>query len=223
MPSGNPTLPSSASNDDNNPSSSSSDTKDRSNTPDEQGVFDPLAGETASEEQNDSNELSWEKTKPVSAASNEWETSNEQPLETSQSESKSNGRQQDSSDQKDKGKLQTTLDEFDKEILAERQVLKTTETPATESPLGEAQQSVAINSQTGSNQAQPDFGGDSGGFQVNVQPIPSQKGTNPIPDDIPDARDDDIIARQLREAAMQEQDPLLKEKLWEEYKRYKRG
>ena len=223
MPSGNPTLPSSASNDDNNPSSSSSDAKDRSNTPDEQGVFDPLAGETASEEQNDSNELSWEKTKPVSAASNEWETSNEQPLETSQSESKSNGRQQDSSDQKDKGKLQTTLDEFDKEILAERQVLKTTETPATESPLGEARQSVAINSQTGSNQAQPDFGGDSGGFQVNAQPIPSQKGTNPIPDDIPDARDDDIIARQLREAAMQEQDPLLKEKLWEEYKRYKRG
>ena len=42
-------------------------------------------------------------------------------------------------------------------------------------------------------------------------------------DDIPDARDDDIIARQLREAAMQEEDPVLKEKLWEEYKRYKRG
>ena len=89
------------------------------------------------------------------------------------------------------------LDRVLVEILAERQVLKTTETPATESPLGEAQQSVAINSQTGSNQAQPDFRGDSGGFQVNAQPIPSQKGTNPIPDDIPDARDDDIIARQL--------------------------
>jgi hypothetical protein len=41
--------------------------------------------------------------------------------------------------------------------------------------------------------------------------------------DLPDAKDDDIIARQLREAAMQESDPELKEKLWEEYRRYKKG
>jgi len=223
MPSGGPSLPSSASNDGSNPSSPSSNAKDGSNASDDQGVFDPLAGETESQEQNDSKELSWEKTEPVSSASNEWETSNEQPQEADQSEPGNSGGQEDSPDQKDKGKLQTTLDEFDKEILAERQVLKTTEAPATESPLGEARQSVVVNSPKGSTQNQPDFGGNSGGFQVNAQPIPSQKGGNPIPDDIPDARDDDIIARQLREAAMQEQDPLLKEKLWEEYKRYKRG
>ena len=41
------------------------------------------------------------------------------------------------------------------------------------------------------------------------------------PDDIPDARDDDIIARQLREAAMAESDPELREALWEEYRRYR--
>ena len=46
-------------------------------------------------------------------------------------------------------------------------------------------------------------------------------GAGQIPDDIPDATDDDIIARQLREAAMQETDPELKAKLWEEYQRYK--
>ena len=40
---------------------------------------------------------------------------------------------------------------------------------------------------------------------------------------VPDARDDDIIARQLREAAMQEEDEELREKLWEEYRRYKKG
>lgn len=45
--------------------------------------------------------------------------------------------------------------------------------------------------------------------------------TGNVPDDIPDARDDDIIARQLREAAMNETDPELQEKLWEEYRRYK--
>ena len=43
------------------------------------------------------------------------------------------------------------------------------------------------------------------------------------PPDIPDGRDDDIVARQLREAASKETDAVLKEKLWEEYRRYKAG
>jgi hypothetical protein len=50
---------------------------------------------------------------------------------------------------------------------------------------------------------------------------PSPAAASNIPDDVPDARDDDIIARQLREAAMNETDPELREKLWEEYRRYK--
>ncbi len=41
------------------------------------------------------------------------------------------------------------------------------------------------------------------------------------PPDIPDGKDDDIVARQLREAAENEQDPELREKLWEEYRKYK--
>ena len=44
-----------------------------------------------------------------------------------------------------------------------------------------------------------------------------------IPPDRPDARDDDVVARQLREAAMAEKDPELRESLWEEYERYKSG
>ena len=44
-----------------------------------------------------------------------------------------------------------------------------------------------------------------------------------IPEDIPSPQGDDIVAKQLREAAMAEQDPELREKLWEEYKRYKAG
>jgi len=42
-----------------------------------------------------------------------------------------------------------------------------------------------------------------------------------VPTDIPDARDDDIVARQLREAAQMEKDPQLREKLWDEYRKYK--
>ena len=32
----------------------------------------------------------------------------------------------------------------------------------------------------------------------------------------------DVVARQLREAAEKEKDPVLKEKLWEEYRKYKK-
>ena len=38
-----------------------------------------------------------------------------------------------------------------------------------------------------------------------------------------DTRDDDVVARQLREAAEKETDPELKKKLWEEYRKYKEG
>jgi hypothetical protein len=42
-----------------------------------------------------------------------------------------------------------------------------------------------------------------------------------VPADVGDGADDDIVARQLREAAMTEEDPELREKLWDEYRRYK--
>jgi hypothetical protein len=47
------------------------------------------------------------------------------------------------------------------------------------------------------------------------------QGSTPTPPDIPDGKDDDIVARQLREAAENEQDPELRDKLWEEYRKYK--
>jgi hypothetical protein len=42
-----------------------------------------------------------------------------------------------------------------------------------------------------------------------------------VPPGIPDGRDDDIVARQIREAAERETDPDLRRKLWDEYRRYK--
>lgn len=44
-----------------------------------------------------------------------------------------------------------------------------------------------------------------------------------VPADIPDGSDDDVVARQLREAAEKETDPELREKLWDEYRKYKQG
>jgi hypothetical protein len=74
-------------------------------------------------------------------------------------------------------------------------------------------------------------GGTSAG-SVSVANQPSQQRESPIgdmsqeeirsrtPDDIPITVDDDIIARQLREAALAEEDPELRERLWEEYRKY---
>ena len=57
------------------------------------------------------------------------------------------------------------------------------------------------------------------------------EGSNPISgeveeqvdegEDIPSPQGDDIVARQIREAAENEKDPALRKKLWEEYRRYK--
>ncbi|HTQ99754.1 MAG TPA: hypothetical protein VMH83_07180, partial [Candidatus Acidoferrum sp.] len=40
------------------------------------------------------------------------------------------------------------------------------------------------------------------------------------PADIPPGNDDDVVARQLREAAVHEPDPALRDKLWDEYRKY---
>ena len=42
-----------------------------------------------------------------------------------------------------------------------------------------------------------------------------------LPEDIPPANNDDIIARQIRAAALAEPDPQKQAKLWNEYRRYK--
>ncbi len=67
-----------------------------------------------------------------------------------------------------------------------------------------------------------------GGAPTGPQGIPGAGGgqgaedeeTFAPPEDIPSGRDDDIVARQLREAAMREPDPVLREALWDEYRRY---
>ena len=53
--------------------------------------------------------------------------------------------------------------------------------------------------------------------------VQRQAGKRGAPADIPDGSDDDVVARQLREAAEKETDPELKKKLWEEYRKYKQG
>ena len=67
----------------------------------------------------------------------------------------------------------------------------------------------------------------SAGGGMPAMPAPPRAGDHApvamaaVPTDIPRGDDDDVVARQLREAAMQEPDPVLREKLWNEYRKYK--
>ncbi len=66
--------------------------------------------------------------------------------------------------------------------------------------------------------------GDSGSSPGGAIGDSGTRGTEaPVPANIPDGDDDDIVARQLREAAMAEKDPELRERLWQEYRDYKSG
>lgn len=50
--------------------------------------------------------------------------------------------------------------------------------------------------------------------------IPQNPAKYPPPANIPTGNDDDVVARQLREAAMREPDPELRARLWDEYRKY---
>lgn len=54
----------------------------------------------------------------------------------------------------------------------------------------------------------------------NQQDI-SQKESGRVPEDIPDAANDDVLAQQIRRAAENEPDPEKRAKLWDEYRKYK--
>ena len=115
------------------------------------------------------------------------------------------------------------LGEFDEMLLREQQRVKAA-TPRSDSGSGGgggAGSSAAGSGMTG----QADFGtaaeatyGEGAGPGSTRSP-----GNSSAPPGTPDGSDDDVVARQLREAAEKEADPELKKKLWEEYRKYKAG
>jgi hypothetical protein len=64
-------------------------------------------------------------------------------------------------------------------------------------------------------------GGGMGGIARGGGGAPENPAIYAPPEDIPTGNDDDVVARQLREAAMREADPEVRERLWNEYRRYK--
>ena len=92
--------------------------------------------------------------------------------------------------------------------------------------VSEGESSSQSSSDSSGSSSSAGGGGESGDGQAtrtgNAEPNDDKEGKkSTVPDDIPDGLDDDIVARQIREAAEKETDPVLREKLWEEYRNYK--
>ena len=87
-----------------------------------------------------------------------------------------------------------------------------------ERPQGEAGEKEASREEKGSQTQQGDDKVATTGSPEGEGPGPKQDGGSRY-----SKEDDDIVARQLREAAEKETDPELKEKLWKEYEEYRKN
>jgi hypothetical protein len=58
------------------------------------------------------------------------------------------------------------------------------------------------------------------GSTPSVEGMSDEEIAKRTPPDIPDLVSEDIVAKQLKEAALAEDDPVLRERLWEEYRNY---
>jgi len=125
-------------------------------------------------------------------------------------------------------RLRQGYEDFDGFILGERERAQAESNAAGPSIIGSSGSGDGAGG-AGSAGAGPQIlsdGAGTGGVLDN--PFPSspvgrpsgQSESFPPPEDIPSGRDDDVVARQLREAAMTEPDPELRELLWEEYRNY---
>jgi len=126
--------------------------------------------------------------------------------------------------------LQDSIIVFQEGVLEARQVATQTQPPATATagdlppPIvinkSAIQESLSESSEEGDPLTSPV---QQGRMLDETESAPVSPQVSSIPDDIPSPQGDDIVAQQLREAAIAEQDPDLQAKLWEEYKRYKEG
>ena len=132
------------------------------------------------------------------------------------------------------GELDEALREFDGLILKEQELLEGRREASAAAGGGggggegsgeeelESRRSAQTAGGTGASPDAPEEPPTSeSGARVESTPGGDDTQTPPVPEDIGDGRDDDIVAKQLREAAMSEKDPVLREKLWEEYRAYK--
>ena len=177
-------------------------------------------------------ELSWEQIEGGEAdgdgeGTGDWQTSNQLPgpedvgsaAGAEADDGAGNGNSAEDTPGGADAELEGALEDFDGEILAEREIVQ--EAAASS---GAAGIPLPDDGPGSGEDGESEAGGLAGPAPKSMPPTPAPpRPGSGVPNDVPDAKDDDIIARQLREAAMQEEDAELREKLWEEYRKYKKG
>lgn len=125
--------------------------------------------------------------------------------------------------------LERGMGEFDQMILEEQAAQRRAAREASDAPV----QTASAGGAGGRGDTDADgygreiggggysVGGGMGGASSGGGSVPENTAKYPPPADIPNGNDDDVVARQLREAAMREPDPAVREKLWSEYRKYK--
>lgn len=128
------------------------------------------------------------------------------------------------------GELDESLEEFDGMILREQELLEQKRAGnARTAPGGSGGGSSGRGAGSGDRPTGGGGGsGESGGgagarVSAGSEEEISEQDKARTPLDVGDGGDDDIVARQLREAALAEDDADLRERLWEEYRRYKKA
>lgn len=124
-------------------------------------------------------------------------------------------------------RLRRGYETFDGFILGERERAQAESNAAGSSAIGGGAGTAGGGAAGGSAEAQPQTLPASGASsevlatnQPAISSVSEPSESFPPPGDIPSGRDDDVVARQLREAAMSEPDPELREALWDEYRNY---
>ena len=117
-------------------------------------------------------------------------------------------------------KLDTSLRDFDEMLLKKNQEL------SVPSQMEESQGGNGLASQRygqGQEQGQGESSQDKNSSDSSTGGGASRQSNTGTMSQNKDFDNDDVVARQIREAAEKETDPVLKKKLWEEYRKYKGG
>ena len=160
-----------------------------------------------------------------------WETSNQLEPQAGDSEENGSGDEEElesttiSSSGEDE--MQEVLGDLDGEIMNERNAANTrandevAEAGSFETETGETESGIQDGDTDGDDTAEDSE--QRAGTGAGEQDEPLLPETQQGVADTPDATDKNVVARQLKEAAIAEEDPELKEKLWEEYEAYVDG
>lgn len=133
-----------------------------------------------------------------------------------------------------KARLEKTLEEsvggFDEVIAEEQREISTVGRNTEGFGTGGSGGRVGLGSQSagsggvqgsGSGETEGRAGAEGGGGSTpSMAEMSEDEIKSRTPEDIPTLVSEDIVAKQLREAALSEDDPVLRERLWEEYRNY---